>query len=96
MIAPAHEVALMVGKVPIDSGMVVVVFISLMYLSLVFGLLFYVQNDWCDLLFKNFTVRIDSINTQGLISLDHTRYEWMTPELNLNIHWGQLWETEMR
>ena len=82
MKATAHEVALMVGKVPIDSGMVVVVFISLMYLSLVFGLLFYVQNDWCDLLFKNFTVRIDLINTQELIHLDQTCYEWMTPEPN--------------
>ena len=29
---------------------------SLMYMVLVFGLLFYVKNDWCDLLFKNFTV----------------------------------------
>ena len=39
----------------IDSGMVVVIFISLMYLTIVFGMLFYVKNDWCDLLFKNFT-----------------------------------------
>ena len=59
----------MVGKVPIDSGMVVVVFISLMYLSLVFGLLFYVQNDWCDLLYKNFTVSIVSINTPIMAAL---------------------------
>ena len=45
------------GKmISIDSGMVVVIFISLMYMVLVFGLLFYVKNDWCDLLFKNFTV----------------------------------------
>ena len=44
------------GRLPIDTGMVVVVFISLMYLTLVFGMLFYVKNDWCDLLFKNFTV----------------------------------------
>jgi hypothetical protein len=36
--------------------MVVVVFISLMYLTLVFGLLFNVKNDWCNLLFKNYTV----------------------------------------
>ena len=48
----------MMGKmISIDSGMVVVIFISLMYMMLVFGLLFYVKNDWCDLLFKNFTVR---------------------------------------
>ena len=40
----------------VDSGMVVVIFISLGYLVLVFGLLFYVKNDWCDLLFKNMTV----------------------------------------
>ena len=42
----------------VDSGMVVVIFICLMYLVLVFGLLFYVKNDWCDLLFKNMTVGI--------------------------------------
>ena len=42
----------------IDSGMVVVIFISLGYLVLVFSLLFYVKNEWCDLLFKNMTVRI--------------------------------------
>ena len=40
----------------IDTGMVVVIFIIIMYMSLVFGLLFYVKNDWCDLLYKNFTV----------------------------------------
>ena len=39
-----------------DTGMIVVVFISLMYMALVFSLLFYVKNDWCNLLFKNFTV----------------------------------------
>ena len=42
----------------VDSGMVVVIFISLGYLVLVFSLLFYVKNEWCDLLFKNMTVRI--------------------------------------
>ena len=40
----------------LDSGMIVVIMISMMYMVLVFGLLFYVKNDWCDLLFKNFTV----------------------------------------
>ena len=40
----------------VDSGMVVVIIISMMYMVLVFGLLFYVKNDWCDLLFKNFMV----------------------------------------
>ena len=44
-------------KMSVDSGMVVVIFICLMYIVLVFGLLFYVKNDWCDLLFKNMTVR---------------------------------------
>ena len=42
----------------IDTGMIVVVFICIMYLVLVFGLLFYVKNEWCDLLFKNMTVSI--------------------------------------
>ena len=36
--------------------MVVVVMISMMYMVLVFGLLFYVKNEWCDLLFRNYTV----------------------------------------
>ena len=40
----------------LDSGMIVVIMISMMYMVLVFGLLFYVKNDWCDLLFKNMTV----------------------------------------
>ena len=43
-------------RMSIDTGMVVVIFLSLMYMVLVFGLLFYVKNDWCDLLFKNNTV----------------------------------------
>ena len=46
------------SRIGIDSGMVVVIFISLMYLTIVFGMLFYVKNDWCDLLFKNFTESI--------------------------------------
>jgi hypothetical protein len=44
-------------RMSVDSGMVVVIFVCLMYIMLVFGLLFYVENDWCDLLFKNMTVR---------------------------------------
>ena len=44
------------NKMEVDTGMVVVIFISMMYIVLVFGLLFYVKNDWCDLLFKNMTV----------------------------------------
>ena len=44
------------SRVKVDSGMVVVIFICMMYIVLVFGLLFYVKNDWCDLLFKNMTV----------------------------------------
>ena len=45
-------------RVSVDSGMVVVIFICLMYIVLVCSLLFYVKNDWCDLLFKNMTVCI--------------------------------------
>ena len=40
---------------PLDSGLVVVIIICMMYMVLVFGLLFYVKNEWCDLLFKNYT-----------------------------------------
>ena len=35
------------------------VFISLVYLVIVFTLLFYIKNDWCDLLFRNMTVRYE-------------------------------------
>ena len=44
------------SKMSVDTGMGIVIFISLMYMVLVFGLLFYVKNDWYDLLFKNMTV----------------------------------------
>ena len=47
-------------KISVDTGMVVVIFISMVYMVLVFGLLFYVKNDWCDLLFKNMTVSWNS------------------------------------
>ena len=40
----------------VDTGMVVVIFISMMYIMMVFILLFYVKNEWCDLLFNNMTV----------------------------------------
>jgi hypothetical protein len=43
-------------RMSVDSGLVVVVFITLGYLFLVFGLFFYVKNEWCELLFKNNTV----------------------------------------
>ena len=38
----------------LKSGMVVLIFIFIWLL--VFGLLFYVKNDWCVLLFKNMNV----------------------------------------
>ena len=44
------------NNMSVDCGMIVVIMISMMYMVLVFGLLFYVKNDWCDLLFKNMTV----------------------------------------
>ena len=40
----------------VDTGLAVVVLILTMYIMLVLGLLFYIKNDWCDLLFKNYTV----------------------------------------
>ena len=43
-------------RMSLDSGMIVVILISMMYMVLVFGLLFYVKNKWCHLLFKNYTV----------------------------------------
>ena len=44
-------------RMSVDTGMVIVIFISMMYLAIVFILLFYVDNEWCDLLHKNMTVR---------------------------------------
>ena len=45
--------------------------ISAMFLVLVFGLLFYVKNDWCDLLFKNFTVSPSSSTSSSLLIQCH-------------------------
>ena len=39
-----------------DIGIMIVIFISMMYLAIVFVLLFYVGNELCDLLYKNMTV----------------------------------------
>ena len=44
-------------RMSVDSGLAVVILVCLMYIMLVFGLLFYVENDWGDLLFENMTVR---------------------------------------
>ena len=43
-------------RISVDTGMIIVIFISMMYLAIVFVLLFYVGNEWCDLLHKNMTV----------------------------------------
>ena len=45
------------------------VFISLVYLVIVFTLLFYIKNDWCDLLFRNMTVRSEE-NMDGGCQLE--------------------------
>ena len=39
-----------------DSGMLVVLIIVAMYMSIVFMLLFFVKNEWCDILNSNLTV----------------------------------------
>ena len=36
----------------VDSGLVIVSFITVVYIVLVFTLLVYVKYEWCDLLFK--------------------------------------------
>ena len=38
------------------TGMMIVILISIMYLAIVSVLLFYMGNEWCDLLYKNMTV----------------------------------------
>ena len=40
-----------------DSGLVIVTFITFVYIVIMFTLLFYVKYEWCDLLYKNNTVR---------------------------------------
>ena len=40
----------------VDSGLIIVGFITTGYIILVFTLLVYVKYEWCDLLFKNNTV----------------------------------------
>ena len=42
-------------KISVDIGIMIVIFISMMYLAIVFVLLFYVGNEWCDLIYKNVT-----------------------------------------
>ena len=41
-----------------DSGLIIVTFITVVYIIIMFSLLFYVKYEWCDLLFKNNTVGI--------------------------------------
>ena len=53
--ATANHV-LIVMHMRVDSGLVIVGFITMVYVILVFTLLVYVKYEWCDLLFKNNTV----------------------------------------
>ena len=53
--------------------MVVVMFICVGYLLLVFALLFFVKNEWCDLLFSNMTVRLATT----MIRIREGRWETM-------------------
>ena len=56
-------------KMCVDTGLVIVVFISMMYLAIVFVMLFYVGNEWCDLLYKNMTVSNPLYNFQKVIMM---------------------------
>ena len=40
-----------------DTGIVIVVLIIMVYLTIIIGMLFSVNNNWCHLLFKNGTVK---------------------------------------
>ena len=42
----------------LDSGLLVIVLIIVSMVGSVFFVLFYVQYEWCHVLFKNFTVSI--------------------------------------
>ena len=46
----------------LDSGMVVVIFIIVLLLTLLFTMFSSVDNNWCNLLFPNGTVRHNSQN----------------------------------
>ena len=52
----------------VDSGMLVVITIIAMYMTLVFGLLFYVKNEWCDILHHNLTVNKNNVKSEYLLS----------------------------
>ena len=45
----------------VDTGMMIVILISIIYLAIVSVLLFYMGNEWCDLLYKNMTVGLAKI-----------------------------------
>ena len=81
-------------KISLDTGMIVVIFISLMYIVLVFGLLFYVKNDWCDLLFKNMTVRFDFI-FECPIFYNFRKMLLAAPEAIIRLGWGPWWQKEI-
>ena len=85
------------SRVGIDSGMVVVIFISLMYLTIVFGMLFYVKNDWCDLLFKNFTESIKKeIWLKKIFLIFHLRFlkrKWISTLELCPLHSWSLFDT---
>ena len=70
----------------VDTGMVVVIFISLMYMVLVFTLLFYVKNDWCDLLFKNMTVSKTSAYSVQLKKTTELIIQLDAQSISITIH----------
>ena len=70
----------------VDTGMVVVIFISLMYMVLVFTLLFYVKNDWCDLLFKNMTVSKTSVYSVQLRKTTELIIQLDAQSISITIH----------
>ena len=54
-------------QVTLDSGMIVVIFICIGYLFLVIALLFFVKNEWCDLLFRNMTVSFSNESNSRIL-----------------------------
>ena len=64
----------------VDSGMLVVITIVAMYMTLVFGLLFYVKNEWCDILHHNLTV--DNSGSKSLYLLSGRQMGGGGPGLN--------------
>ena len=76
-----------------DSGLVIVTFITFVYIMIMFTLLFYVKYEWCDLLFRNNTVRlIASWSSHFWRSFPGESWLQENVQQGLIPDWWQLWQ----